>query len=547
MHAHGVTDAVLCPGSRDAAIITAIERSGHFHTHVVVDERSAAFIALGIASASGRPAAVVCTSGSALLNFAPAAAEAYYRRIPLILISADRPAEWVDQDDSQTIRQPGALANVVRYQADIHEPHTSDEEWFAARSINDACIAAAGAPIPGPVHLNLRINEPINEPQPQADPPVIRRAAVCSESAATLELAREIHGRRVLAVAGFMSPHSSDTESILRMATIVPTLIEAQSNLGAADSGRHTISRIDATLKLIRKATPEAYPDIVITMGGALLSRHLKTFLRNCPDTTRHIHIGHTDGSIDCFRHLRLTVPVEPGTFCRRLLECGINPSSEYLRLWRNASLQAEANDALRSASAPWSDYAAMSTLFEALPPCHLHLSNGTSVRYAQLFDYRKALTINANRGVSGIDGSTSTAIGEAIVYSRDSNAALTVLITGDMSAQYDLGALATDGIPSRLRIIVLSNSGGGIFRFIPTTSSLPELERNFCGPVRLPLRQLADGFGFDYYEASSAESLKGVLPRFFTAGTHRPAILNIMTPAQASADTLKHYFAENS
>lgn len=544
MHAHGVTDAVLCPGSRDAAIITAIERSGHYRTHVVVDERSAAFIALGLASASGHPVAVVCTSGSALLNFAPAAAEAYYRRIPLILISADRPAEWIDQDDSQTIRQPGALANIVRFQADIHEPHTSDEEWYAARAINDACIAAAGAPVAGPVHINIRINEPISEPQPEVCPPIIRRAPISSSTPYTDTIARAMQGRKVLAVVGFMPSYREDYADIIRLAHTVPTLVEAQSNLAATDSSRLLITRIDATLRLIRDAGSQTHPDLVITMGGALLSRHLKKFLRSCPDTTHHIHVGLTDCSIDCFQHLRLTVPIEAHTFCRQLLEIGIEPSPDYLQLWQSASRQAEKADALWSASTPWSDYCAMRQLFEALPHCHLHLSNGTAVRYAQLFDYRKAYTINSNRGVSGIDGSTSTAIGEAIEYSRRQGNTLTILISGDMSAQYDLGALATESIPPSFRIVVLSNSGGGIFRFIPTTSALPELERNFCGPVKLPLRGLADAFGFDYFEASSSESLAEALPGFLTAESARPAILNIITPPQASADTLKAYFS---
>lgn len=169
----------------------------------------------------------------------------------------------------------------------------------------------------------------------------------------------------------------------------------------------------------------------------------------------------------------------------------------------------------------------------------NLQLSNGTAVRYAQLFNNGHIHRIDCNRGVSGIDGCTSTAIGAAKAYSGP-----TVLVTGDMSAQYDMGALAVPDIPADFRIVVLNNGGGGIFRFIRSTSGLAELERYFVGDVRLPLASLAEAFGFGYCEVSSAEDFEAVADKFFNSKSSRPAIMNIITPGQESADTLREYFS---
>ena len=158
-----------------------------------------------------------------------------------------------------------------------------------------------------------------------------------------------------------------------------------------------------------------------------------------------------------------------------------------------------------------------------------LHLSNGMVVRYANMCGCPDAARIECNRGVNGIDGATSTAIGASMTYDG-----ITLLVTGDMSAQYDLGALAAPGIPPRFRMAVLNNSGGGIFRLIKSTRDIPEMERWLAGDVRLPLRQLADGFGFDYYEVTDEETLRRCVGSFF-ADRERPAILNIITPPRGS------------
>lgn len=535
---YGVRRAVVSPGSRNAPLIVALARRREIQLNEVIDERSAAFVALGIAVQTGRPVAVVCTSGSAVLNLAPALAEAYYRQIPLIAVTADRPEEWIDQDDSQTIRQPGALAAVTK--ATFHLPVTRGDaglERLCRRRVADAMMMAVSDPC-GPVHVNVGIDEPINVMgDDSADDfrlpdfvPTVRRLP----EATARELAIEINSvRQVLVVAGFRSPEPKLKEALSMLPGNVAVISELQSNLGQGFP-----ANIDAMLRM-----PESEallnPDIVITIGGALLSRMIKAHMRSAKKSMRHWSVSTVDHCLDTMLHLDRRIDCAPTEFFASLLPYLEDNDSCYAAEWQSLSERAGHITQAYAESAPWSDFRAMNRLMRGVPSgTSLHLSNGTAARYAQLTGCPGAIRTECNRGVSGIDGCTSTAIGAAMATDE-----LTLLVTGDMSAQYDMGALAIQEVPATFRMAVLNNGGGGIFRFIKSTRDLPETDRWLAGGVRLPLRELAAGFGFDYYEAADEASLSSVMPAFF-APSGRPAILNIITPPDASAETIKRYFA---
>ncbi|MDE7125590.1 MAG: 2-succinyl-5-enolpyruvyl-6-hydroxy-3-cyclohexene-1-carboxylic-acid synthase, partial [Muribaculaceae bacterium] len=318
----------------------------------------------------------------------------------------------------------------------------------------------------------------------------------------------------------------------------VAVMTEAQSNLRLPDTANH-VSAIDSTLSAMTETMrQQMLPSTVITFGGSLLSRMVKQWLRDAAaqGLVSHWHIGMSDNAVDCFKCLAKRVMMPPEVFFEGLLTVAehLYAPSCYGERWRRYA--AEALDAKRAFvdNAPWSDLRAMSVIMGTLPPqCNLHLSNGTAVRYAQLFDCGGIRRIDCNRGVSGIDGCTSTAVGASKAYSGT-----TVLVTGDMSAQYDMGALAVPDIPSSFRIIVLNNGGGGIFRFIKSTSGLDELDRYFVGDVRLPLRELSEGFGFRYYEVTSEDRFRSIEAEFY-ADSGKPAIMNVITPGGVSAEVL--------
>lgn len=549
---HGIKEAVISPGSRNAPLIVAMERQTGINTRVVIDERSAAFMALGISNASNNyPVALVCTSGTASLNYAPAVAEAFYRHSPLIVITADRPAEWIDQDDSQTINQLGIFNNFIKASYDIPvESDEPDRMWMINRTLTDAIIMATDG-CPGPVHINVRLADPLGETAEYDETDIygdstrcvniIPNSVVSDKDIFLKEICDSLlPPNKVLILAGFMIP--SGLDDVLKELAERPNIVvmhEAQSNLHG--SGMF-LPHIDATLRYIGKEPEEKYcPDLVITIGGSLTSRMVKAWLRSLPNL-KHWNIGLNNHSIDCFRKLSLRIPLAPlkalTVINDALPKKEVKVDTEYKELWHKAALEALKESELWAENSPWCDFKAMCAVMNAIPTSYnIQLSNGTAVRYAQLFDYSRAARIDCNRGVSGIDGCTSTAIGAALVHEKP-----TVLITGDMSMQYDLGALACSFIPSNFKIIVLNNGGGGIFRFIRSTKNLDELQKDFVADVRLPLEELSSAFGFRYLRAANESELDSALNEIFGNDT-KPAILEILTDGDVSAKRLSQFF----
>lgn len=546
LSARGVRFAILSPGSRNAPIAIAIGRCGAITTRVVIDERSAAFMALGYAAISSTPVALVCTSGTALLNYAPAVAEAFYRKIPLIVISADRPREWIDQDDSQTLRQYEALANIVKGSYDIPDIESGSNLWYANRCINDALTNALSGR-KGPVHINIQLDEPL-ERETDSSRDTFRTISFLQPSRQlTTAEARKLGSSiaspvKVMVVAGMNAPSPQLNRALRRLAKTpnIAVMTETVSNL----HGPEFISRIDTVLSAMTpQERQELAPDVVITLGGALISRMVKTWLREIKPSA-HWHVGVSHTTVDCLRSLTLRIDMEPEIFFPQLASAMVPHTAEcsYAHRWEILYNRAVSTHQAYVAHAPWSDLKAFSALMPILPRgINLQLSNGTSVRYAQLMGDCGFHRCDCNRGVSGIDGSTSTAVGAALAYPS----APTVLITGDMSAQYDLAGLTAKPMPPTFRMIVISNSGGGIFRFISSTRALPEKEKFFAArdTINLPLRQLAEAFNFSYYDATDETSLRAVISKFLNAG---PSILEIKTDPEISAEVLTSYFTRS-
>lgn len=545
---HGVSQIVISPGSRNTPLIIAASRSGHVQCHYVVDERSAAFVALGIASITGKPVAIICTSGTAVLNYAPAVAEAYYRHLPLIVISADRPQEWIDQDDSQTLRQFEALHNFVKRSYNIPVGDGETNLWYANRMINDAMLQATELEFPAPVHINVQLSEPLGETgnagnesfrtisvvNPRADLPV----------AESRELGRSIASpQKVMIIAGFHAPDKRLNSALAKLSRLpnVVVLTESISNLHSDEF----INRIDSTLSILdSRELEEMAPDCVITLGGALVSRHIKQYLRTHAPKC-HWHVAKTATTVDCFKCLTMRINMDAGIFFQQLASA-MQPHTEpcdYARKWRIINQRALSTHQAYLSHAPWSDLKAMEIISNLTPPgWNVQYSNGTAVRYGQLFANGRQHRCDCNRGVSGIDGSTSTAVGAALAYKGNN----TLLITGDMSAQYDIGALAFSPMPARLKIIVLNNGGGGIFRFIASTKHLPERESTIClPPTRSPWQGVCSAYGINYYRAENEQQLREQFRLF--AGEHTTAtMLEIVTPPEISAEVLTQYFNRN-
>ncbi|MDE6643826.1 MAG: 2-succinyl-5-enolpyruvyl-6-hydroxy-3-cyclohexene-1-carboxylic-acid synthase [Muribaculaceae bacterium] len=531
-----ISHAVLCPGTRDTPIIMALNRTANIKCDIVIDERSAAFTALGIASITDSPVALVCTSGTAPLNFAPAIAEAYYRNIPLIVITADRPSAWIDQDDSQTIRQPGIYTNYIKRQYTLPDnPTEPDLKWMVNRSLNDGLWAATTAPA-GPVHFNIEIGEPISA-EAEIDDEDIRQINYTSfiadfPTSQSREIAQSLADKRVLIVAGFNKPDYHLNRALTRLATVsnVAILAEATANI---QPSKGIVTAIDPTLIVADKQSLR--PDVVITLGGSIVSRNLKETIRRWG--SKHWYVGVQDHTIDCYQSLDTVFNIEPRYFFQKLapsMQRYSTGKSDYRDRWLAA--QQKALDLTAGFDAQWSDMLAINMISHMIPrDYNIAVSNGMTLRHL-LATPPDVHRLDCNRGVSGIDGSTSTAIGASSAYNNP-----TMLITGDMSAQYDMGALASPLITPRFKMVVINNGEGNIFRVIKTTRALPELDTYMASSVNLPLAEIARAYGFNVLEATTPDSLKKSFRTLLNDHT-RPTLLIIKTdPRQSAAEYLRY------
>lgn len=554
LEARGVINFFVSPGSRNTPLIVGLEARESLRKFIINDERTAAFAALGYSLASKEPVALVCTSGTALYNYAPAIAEAYYQHIPIIVITADRPSQWIDQDDSQTLKQSGALQKIVKRSFDIHADagagskcasniFASEMEWHANRVANEA-VTVALSRTPGPVHINMQFADPLNairemEPVQPRIVETLRGENILSKNTLNM-LAEKLVSKRVLVVAGYMPPDSKLNRALAKFSALpnVAIMCETISNLHLDKE----CYMIDSLLTHISEAElKQLQPDVVITIGGALISRILKEFLRHS-NNTEHWTIAESSISADCMQRLSLHIDASPTRFFSGMAGAMKQHGDmggtytigyrDYVKGLREKAL-CYSKEFIRSCA--WTELKALDMFFRRLPERYnLFLSNGTCIRYAQLLTSKIPHASYCNRGVSGIDGGNSTAYGVALAYKGT-----TILLTGDMSFSYCPEILQLVDCNADLRIVVINNSGGGIFRFIKTTRNLDMREHYFCSDPKLPLKHLAKAYGWEYLHADDAQELDASLDKLFE--TPR-SLLEICADAQLSAETLIKY-----
>lgn len=541
----GVRNIVCSPGSRNSPLLIAASAREMMKKHFVADERSAAFVGLGISMVRQEPVALICTSGTALLNYAPAVAEAFYQGLPLIVISADRPEQWIDQDDSQTLHQDKVLRNFVKHSYSIPALGQEDKEmeWYVNRIANDAVLNACSGK-PGPVHINIHLGEPLTNIKERNIENVHTILEITGDTIGNKEVIRnlafEVASSKILLVAGFSFPDSPLQKYFVEFSRFpnVAVMAETISNLH--------LDAEDYSVDSVLTAYPTNYldefaPDIIISIGGALVSRKLKEYLRRNSKRCRHWSIGYTNATSDPFMSLTLKIETPPFRFFKSmsavLRKVKISEKcKEYKKNWKDLKQQALKLKSDFIQKSGWSELKAFDILLNKIPSRYnLFLSNGTPIRYAQIIPYPLPHASYCNRGVSGIEGTLSTALGGGMAFKGK-----TVLITGDLSFSYEVGALGLKKIPLDFKIIVIDNQGGGIFRFLPSTSNLEQTEEYFCQPPILPIRHLAEGYGWDYFECKDEVSLHRDLQLFFKS--EKRAIMRIICNGLASANVLKDY-----
>ncbi len=544
---YGIRKVFASPGSRNVPLLIAFTRNEDINVEMVVDERSAAFMALGYAAVAGEPVALLCTSGTAMLNYMPAVAEAYYRHIPLVVITADRPSEWIGQKDSQTLAQPCGLEPYVKRSLDIPDfAHDDDmqKRWWCNRVINDALTICCDSP-KAPVHINMQFDMPLNALTDEDCVDVTTIASIRPSGKLDTGAAREL-GRRiasphkVMVVIGNMPPSQRVTKAVMKL-TNMPNVVVLAENLANIHADR-VLTQIDTAIaKVESMSDSESYkPDTVIYMGGSIVSGKLKKYLRKNPPC-QCWYVGEEDNFIDTFQSLTLRIDMEPDVFLPQLASAMYphRAESEYADLWYAVHDEINARLHKYLDKIAWSSFKAMAKLLAAVPSrWNVELSNGMSVRLAQQMYAPQIHRWSCNRGVSGIDGSTSTAVGAQLAYRHGA----TLLITGDMSQAYDLTALGTEQVTNRMRIVVLDNGGGNIFRCIPSTEALPELETCLELGMRTPFGALARDWGWECMEAYDEATFDSAMETFMSE-SEKPCMLIVKTDGKYDASVWKDYF----
>ena len=533
----GVQNAILSPGSRCAPLTIAFARHPQIHTRTISDERSAAFIALGVAQQLEEPVALVCTSGSAALNYFPAVAEAFFQQVPLLILTADRPAEWIDQYDGQTIFQPNVYGKHVKGSFELPDSSTfPDQLWQSSRIVNEAINLSKQFPA-GPVHINIPLREPFypNKGEELLFPEKPRvfnlsksKIQPTEESLIKLKSRLEIV-KKILIVPGQQRPNAQ-IQSILDELSSNKNAVVVTDTISNLQSDQ-TISFHDHWLGH-PEISENLKPDLIISFGKSVISKSLKLFLRK--SHASHWHIQEDGLAKDTFQRLTRNITATPLFFLNWLNQNLSAQDSHFYQSWHFLEKSVSKDLSLVLRGQPFGEYSALSICMDKIPyPSKIHVANSMAVRYLNLLG-KRSQEIICNRGTSGIDGSNSTAVGCTFTTKE-----IVTLVTGDMAFFYDRNAFWHNYTIPNLRIILLNNHAGGIFRLIDGPANQPELEEFFETKQKLTAEHLATEFGFFYSKVVNQEELEASLQDFYKDSLH-PKILEIETSSPENAEILK-------
>ena len=539
----GFKNIVISPGSRNAPIILAFVQHPKINAISIVDERSAAFFALGIAQQSKQTVAIACTSGTAVLNYAPAIAEAYYQKIPLLILTADRPKELIDQADGQTIRQKNVYANYIKKSFELSEELNTNDELKQAEKIFNEAINLTMYPDCGPVHINLPFSEPIYNQvdnfsfNSSINDPEVDNKTLSVEEVEKFTKRWNQYEKKLL-IAGMMDINPQ-FQQVLKKITDDPSVVmltETTSNL-KDDCACPCIDKVVHTIA--EEETENFKPDLLITFGGPVVSKMVKSFIRkNKP--IEHWNIDPVDYSMNTYQCLTEGLALKAKLFFDQLLPFVRVRESNFSKTWVSRDQRSEKRHHEYLSGCDYSDLKVFEILLKNIPKgSDLQMGNSTPVRYVQLFKPVKKFSYYSNRGTSGIDGTVSTAAGACHATGKP-----TTLIVGDLGFLYDSNALMNNFLHKNLRIIIINNSGGGIFRFIQGPDETDQLEKFFVAKHNWKAEYIARNFDVPYYYASNQKELEEILPQFYKPQKdNRPAIFEIKTPNTKNASILKSYF----
>ncbi len=496
--AHGIRHAVVCPGSRNAPIVHNLNECPDIQCYPVTDERSAGFYALGMAQALHAPVVVCVTSGTALLNLAPAVAEAYYQHIPLVVVSADRPQQWIDQLDGQTLPQPDALGRFVRKAVSLPEPHDDDTRWYCNRLVNEALMVRHA-----PVYINVPITEPLFD---------FSVAALPEE-------------RKIELLPADIQPTTLAHLGRMFMQSKRPMLI----------TGQPMNPHLDEAVLLVQD--DERYvPDLVLYIGGSIVSKRLKHFLRKAKETWVVNETGEVNDTFMNLTHVVQGDGEVVADHIRFLLEDQPHP---FVQMWdeliHRIHAQAAAYEPVYSQMAAVKCFESDLSLHTPHSTLHIHYANSSAIRLANIYAQHPVF---CNRGVNGIEGSLSTAAGFSCVTDDR-----VFCVIGDLSFFYDQNALWNQNLRGNLRILLLNNGRGGIFHMLKGLEQSPARDRFVAAEHHTSAEGICQQNHVAYLKATNMEEMKKGIATLFNMESDSPVLLEVFTSPADDQTALQTYY----
>jgi len=535
LEAHGVTKIVLCPGSRNIPLVHTLSTHPSFKCYSVTDERSAGFFAIGLALNGGAPAAICCTSGTALLNLHPAVAEAFYQNVPLVVISADRPAAWIGQMDGQTLPQPGVFGTLVKKSVNLPEIYTDEDEWYCNRLVNEALLETLHHG-KGPVHINVPVTEPIFRFTTETLPEVrviTRYQGLNIYDRDYNDLIQRLnqYQKRMIIVGQMNLIYLFEKKYSKLLYKHFAWLTE---HIGNQTIPGIPVKNFDVAIYAMDGEIQEKMaPELLITYGGHVVSKRLKKFLRNNPPK-EHWHVSPDGEIVDLYGSLTTVIEMDPFEFLEKIAFLLENKTPQYPLLWENFC------KTLPQPELPYSEMSAIGALIQALPQqCALHLANSSAVRYAQLFTVPATVEVCCNRGTSGIEGSLSTAVGYAAASDK-----LNFVVIGDLSFFYDMNALWNGNFGANLRILLLNNGGGEIFHTLPGLEMSGTSHKFITAVHKASAKGWAEDRGFLYQKVEDEVQLEEAMQLFTQPEPMtQPVLVEVFTNKNKDARILKDFY----
>lgn len=541
----GVRHAIISPGSRSAPLTLSFARYNKIETKVIVDERSAGYIALGIAQQTQKPVVLICTSGTAVLNYAPAIAEAYYQKIPLLVLTSDRPPELIDQFDNQTIRQKNIYSNycIKSFETPVSFDHVDTIEHL--ERIFSEAYNIAMYPQKGAVHINIPLREPIYPKDPNKVFDYSKKTKLINfeipELAPSKKTLTELkekwakYDKKLVLVGQHYNNSLAKTLKLLEKDSSCVVISDITANI-YPDKEELIFSDLLLSSKN-EDLKKSLQPDLLVTYGDTIVSKSTKTFLKTYKPK-EHWHIQTDNFFGDPFQTLTKVITANPEKVFKPLVS--IKNSFDYKKSWLAENEKVKTRLINFIEKTPYSDFKAIFEILKAIPENSiLHLGNSTPIRYVSylsMFFSKKNIKVFSNRGTSGIDGTVSTAVGSAL-----SSQKINTLIVGDLSFFYDRNALWNNEDLKNLRIIVMNNHGGEIFRMLESSGSLPELKAYFETTNNLSIKNTAKDTNLTYSYTSNQEELQKKLSSFFKKSA-KGKILEVELDSIKSIEVFKDF-----